>query len=439
MMKAKKFGAFSYVGRNIRRRSLRSAITITGISVVIAFFILFASISQGLKDDIMGEIARQEEALAKQRAGFFTLMSMDPFSMDMFNGSELEDMEVYIEDYCTEHNTTGEVYPLAINFLESAEPDSNDMFMLFGIDPEKGIKYDFITFNSQTADLQQGQFLSPGGGAQVLLGNKIWKTNHPGNHVGDVISLDTLSFMTGNLVTIDNVTVAGIMEPSIVYDNFAVVPIEYLLQETGLYDPLTGEYQYFFVSIWVEDASLIDFAEVKAGLKDITGISDRDISDNGNYIKQTILAHETEIAKQEEMRITIDGWLLAVILLLSIITVVGISNTMLMSVTERRREIGTLKAVGISKARIYQIVLGEALLLALASLIIGGGAGMLLSEFFDIQYQADAGGIFFAPTSLTLFVVLYVTGISMGVSILASLYPAWQAARLEPTEALRYE
>jgi ABC-type lipoprotein release transport system permease subunit len=437
-MAARKFGAFSYVGRNIRRRSLRSAITITGISVVIAFFILFASISQGLKDDIMGEIARQKEALAKQRAGFFTLMSMDPFSMNMFNGSELEDMEVYIQDYCTEHNTTGEVYPLAINFLESADSSSDDMFVLFGIDPVKGIKYDFITFNSETANLQ-GQFLSPGGGAQILLGNKVWKTNFPGTQVGDEISLDTLSFSTGSMATIDNVTIAGILEPNIIYDSFAVVPIEYLLEETGLYDPLTGEYQYFFVSVWVEDASLIDFAEVKTGLKGITGISDRDISDNENYIKQTIMAHQTEIAEQEEMRRTIDGWLLAVILLLSIITVVGISNTMLMSVTERRREIGTLKAVGVSKARIYQIVLGEALLLALASLIIGGGAGMILSEFFDIQYQAEAGGIFFAPTSLTLFVVLYVTGISMGVSILAALYPAWRAARLEPTEALRYE
>jgi putative ABC transport system permease protein len=363
---------------------------------------------------------------------------MDPFNMDMFNDSELNAMDGYITGYCDGRNTTGEVYPLAINFLQSAEVDSEDMFVLFGIDPEKGIKYDFITFNSETADVQ-GQFLSSTNEAQIILGNKVWETNYPGTHVGDVINVDTMSFLDGSVITIDNVTITGILDSNIVYNNFAVMPIEFLLNETGMYDSVTGEYEYFFVTIWVEDAALIDFAEVKSGLKDITGISDRDITDNENYIKQTILAHKTEIAKQEEMRKTIDGWLLAVILLLSIITVVGISNTMLMSVTERRREIGTLKAVGVSKARIYQIVLGEALLLALASLIIGGGAGMALSEFFDIQYQADAGGIFFAPTSLTLFVVLYVTGISMGVSILAALYPAWRAARLEPTEALRYE
>ncbi len=437
-MAIRKFGAFSYISRNVRWRSLRSAITIIGISVVIAFFILFASISQGLKDDIMAEISRQEAALAEQRSGYITLMNMDPFNMDMFNDTELNALDTFIGDYCAERNTTGEVYPLAINFLESAEAGSEDMFILFGIDPEKGIKYDFINFNAETANVQ-GQFLSSDTDAQVILGNSVWKTNYPGTKVGDVIEVKTLSFMDGGATTIRNVTITGILEPSIVYNNFAAMPIHFLLNQTGLYDAQAGEYSYFFISVYIDDASLIDFSEVKAGIRDITGINDRGISDNENYIKRTILAHEKEIEKQEEMRRTIDGWLLAVILLLSIITVVGISNTMLMSVTERRREIGTLKAVGIQKSKIYQIVLGEALLLAALSLVIGGIIGLALTAIFDYQYEAEAGGIFFAPTSLTPFVFLYVVGISLGVSMLAALYPAWRAARLEPTEALRYE
>lgn len=437
-MAAKRFGALDYVSRNMRRRSLRSAITITGISVVIAFFILFASISQGLKDDIMAEIARQEEALAEQRAGFFTIMSMDPFNMDLFNDTELEEMEEYVSGYCAEHNTTGEVYPLTMNFMDSADQESDDMFVLFGIDPLKGIKYDFITFNSGTAKLS-GEFLDPGDVPQVILGDKVWRTNYPGARIGDVISVETLSFMTGDVMTIDNVTLVGILEPSIIYDNFAVMPIEFLMEETGMRNPVTGELEYFFLSIWVEDASLIDFAEVRAGIRDITGITDSSISDNENYIKRTILALETEVEKQEEMRRTVDGWLLAVTLLLSIITVVGISNTMLMSVTERRREIGTLKAVGVSKPRIYQLILGEAMLLVLISMAIGVASGAALAEFFNTQYEAEAGGIYFAPTHMTISVFALVIGISLAVSMLAALYPAWRAARLEPTEALRYE
>ncbi len=438
MPKARKFGALNYVGRNMRRRSLRSAITIVGISVVIAFFILFASISQGLKDDIMAEIERQEAALAEQRAGYFTLMTMDVFNMDFFDSAELEALEEYVGGYCAEKGTVGEVYPLAINFLQPEDPDDDQMYILFGIDPEKGIKYDFIDFNADTIDVQ-GEFLSSDQEAQVILGNGIYEANFPGSRLGDQVDIDTISFLTGGDMVIQNVTITGIMEPNIIYDNFAAVPIEFLQKETGMYDSATGEYYYMFLSIWVEDASMIDFSEMRSEIKDITGIGDNDISDNENYIKRTILAHETEIENQEEMKRTIDGWLLAVIFLLSIITIVGISNTMLMSVTERRREIGTLKAVGTPKSRIYQLVLGEAMLLVLISLILGGTAGIMLAELFDYQYQAEAGGIFFAPTSLTPFVLSYVVGISIGVAILAALYPAWKAARLEPTEALRYE
>jgi ABC-type antimicrobial peptide transport system permease subunit len=405
---------------------------------VIAFFILFASISQGLKDDIMEEIARQEDALAEQRAGFFTLMNMDPFNMDLFNDTELGALDGYMADYCEAHNTTGEVYPLAINLMDSDEPDSDDMYVLFGVDPEKGVKYDFITFNADTADVD-GEFLGSGDAAQVILGNGVWRTNHPEAAVGDAIDIETLSFLDGAVMTIEDVTLVGILEPNIIYDNFAVMPIEFLLNETGMRDPLTGEFEYFFLSIWVEDASLIDFAEVRAGIRDITGVGDRAISDNENYIKRTIKAHETEIAEQEEMRRTVDGWLMAVTLLLSIITVVGISNTMLMSVTERRREIGTLKAVGISRGRIYQLILGEALLLVIVSMLIGLASGTVLAAFFDLQYEAEAGGIYFAPTHTTASVFMLVTGMSLAVSLLAALYPAWRAARLEPTEALRYE
>lgn len=110
---------------------------------------------------------------------------------------------------------------------------------------------------------------------------------------------------------------------------------------------------------------------------------------------------------------------------------IGIMNIMLVTVTERTREIGLRKALGAKKKVIIAQFLIEAILLT----IIGGFIGMILG--IAISYLLSS--IINIPFTISLFSVFLAIGVSGGIGILFGWYPARKAANLQPIEALRYE
>ena len=128
--------------------------------------------------------------------------------------------------------------------------------------------------------------------------------------------------------------------------------------------------------------------------------------------------------------------LTAVLILISAIALlisgIGIMNIMLVTVTERTREIGVRMAVGASRREILQQFLIEAVMLSL----IGGLAGILVGVAMPLSVQYFAEGIQI-PISITSIVVAF--AVSCLVGLVFGLLPANRASRLNPTEALRYE
>ena len=111
---------------------------------------------------------------------------------------------------------------------------------------------------------------------------------------------------------------------------------------------------------------------------------------------------------------------------------IGIMNIMLVSVTERTKEIGIRKAIGAGRGTILTQFLIEALMLSLFGCIFG----LLLSAIILAIVSAIAGNITF---TMSLDIVLLAVGFSSAIGLIFGLYPANQAAKKHPIEALRYE
>ncbi len=110
-------------------------------------------------------------------------------------------------------------------------------------------------------------------------------------------------------------------------------------------------------------------------------------------------------------------------------------NTMLMSVSERTKEFGLLKALGAERKTILFMTMGEAALIGLIGGITGIAAGSVVVHFLNKSFEAQ-GSVLFAITP-RLVVAGLLFAISLG--IICGTYPAYRATKMSPMEALRYE
>lgn len=171
-------------------------------------------------------------------------------------------------------------------------------------------------------------------------------------------------------------------------------------------------------------------------------------------LRQALAAHNTEVLPWYEMFPSFREWIaldnsfyyifLGIFL---IIIVAGISNTVLMSMLERVRELGVLLALGSSRTAVAMLMAMESLLLGIVGTAVGTMAGLALVNLLhrtgiDLSLTNDAMRRYYIdplvrPEINTDHLALTVGAVLL-VSLLAAIYPAWKAARLEPVAAIHH-
>ncbi len=393
---------------------LRSFLTILGIVIGVAAVISLMSIGKGAEADILARI----ETLG---ADVVTISPGASFSFGGVRGAggsaqtlTQEDSEA-IREQVSSIDLLSPTYSTSLQLIVGAE---NMNSQVTGIFPE----YRDI----QNLKIASGDFFTDyeyeRGAKVVVLGSTVKDTLFAeGDPIGQQI------IMGGNIVRVIGVleSTGGGFRNSV--DSNVFIPLTAMQQVVAQPWTAQGERVVSSIVLTVSDSDRADYAieQITSLLRTQHGLGP-DVDDDFN-----IRSMEEIAATITETSGTLTLLLGAIAAISLLVGGIGVMNIMLVSVLERTREIGVLKALGARKHDIWIQFLVEAAFMSLAGGIIGVAGGWVASYFVSTM-----GGM---TTLVTADVVILAVSVSVGIGLFFGFYPAWNASRLNPIEALRSE
>jgi len=368
--------------KNIMRNRTRTILTTLGILIGIGAIVALGSIAEGLDAAIQSGL--------ELTAGKITVMDAESSLFGM--GGELT-----LEDVALIEGLSGvkEVVPMNWH-AENIQMFQGPEWVAVGVPPDK-VEY-LIGENTQ---FEEGRIFEEGETEVAIIGKAISERYNA--HVGDTWEIKGKFF-----------EIVGVTEETGISDIDSSIAVPF----DDMQDILDSEeFQMMYV--------------IPDNVKDTEKVANEieEASDKFNALTSQELARQaSQIVDQ--IRIFTFG----IGAIAAFVGGLGVMNTMIMSVMERRKEIGVMKAIGATNRMVLQQIITESALISL----IGGLGGILLGILGSVLLSNVIGG---GQITATVTPQLALTGLSFALflGIIGGLYPARKASQLDPVEALRYE
>jgi putative ABC transport system permease protein len=404
------------------QKKLRSWLTILGIVIGVAAVVSILSLSTGARQVITSQLGGLGADIVTVSPGFSRAQGFGGGGFGEGGGGTSQNANLTTRDLQAIKSVPGikAVDGMISDRLDVSYLTQTATVSVEGVDP---LAWREMT----TSSLESGRYLTPGDGNSVVLGYRIANT------------LFKEPVLLNSQITIEGkpFRVVGMLQQSGGFggsDNNIIMPID-------------------AARTVVTSIPSNQFSSIQVQVADVNAVND---TTNAIESKLLIIRHVTESTKDftvssaQSIQQSISGVLGTLSLFLAgiaaislLVGAIGIANTMFMSVMERTKQIGILKALGTTNFEIMQLFMMEAAIVGLIGGLLGVFAGFIVSGLIGelgvsvISVGGRGGNM--SLSVITPELALLAVGFSVAIGVVAGLLPARRASKLQPTAALRYE